>query len=240
MNCYKLVLRHTFRYSTTLAGFLPQMRKKSRFPANFRASLAIKWGYMRNRGHKSILMVDRDLYTTDEELEDEYVDVLDMTSEVAKYREVHANDLENRLGLNKKSRPTTMAVSALLNPTFGLKPTIVGSGLMTEDQYENAERTLVQMMIDILDAKNPNLDADDSDSEDSRDGSLPPVNNGSTSQAQAELNAFYKYKKAKYLPTIGGTCHELYNELNREIRVGSTVQSKGEDLPSNVNLTQIT
>ena len=193
---------------------------------------------LKNRGNRAILVVDRDSYTTDAELEDEYVDVIDMTSEVAKYREVYANDLEARLSLNEDSLPTTMAVSALLNPMFGRKPTIVGSGMMTETQYENAERTLLHMMIDILDAKNPNLDADDdSDSEDSRDGSLPPVNNGSNSQAQAELTSFFKYKKAKYLPDVGGSFHELYNELNREIRVGSKVQNKGEDLPSEANLT---
>ena len=31
--------------------------------------------------------------------------------------------------------PKTMSVPTLLNPMFGLKPKIVGAGLMTGDQY---------------------------------------------------------------------------------------------------------
>ena len=106
---------------------------------------------------------------------------------------------------------------------------------MTDEQYDNATSTLQQMMMDILDANNPNLNSDDSDSEDSRDGSLPQVENGSHRRAQEEMNSFFKFKKRKYLPKVGGSHHELAMNPNRAIRVGN-VDSSGEDLPSKFNL----
>ena len=192
---------------------------------------------LRKRGHQSVLLTDPSYYTTNAELEDEYVEVMEMHPLIAKYRQVYADDLEDRLRLRESSLPITLAVSTLLNPMFGLQPTIVGSGLMTGVQYKNAESALLQMMIDVFDANNPNLNSDDSCSVDSRDGILPLIDNGSHRKAQEELAAFYKYKKAKYLPKIKHSgCLELYSDPNRVIRIGD-IESKGEDLPSKVNIT---
>jgi hypothetical protein len=64
-----------------------------------------------------------------------YSCILDMDDVIEKYRCVYANNLENRLGIKKDKLPKALSISTLLNPTFGLLPKIVGSGLMTGDQY---------------------------------------------------------------------------------------------------------
>ena len=73
------------------------------------------------------------------------------------YLQEYANDLETRLqvGSDVNKLPVTLAVSTLLNPMFGLEPLIVGSGLMSSTQYNNARKSLLHMMQDYLDAKQP-------------------------------------------------------------------------------------
>ncbi len=52
------------------------------------------------------------------------------------YRDTYAKDLEKQLNLNDDKLHKTMAISKLLNPIFGLKPRVVGCGLMSDRQYD--------------------------------------------------------------------------------------------------------
>ncbi len=69
-----------------------------------------------------------------------------MDDVIEKYCHVYTNDLENRLGIKKDKLPKELFISTLLNPTFGLLPKIVGSGLMTGDQYRQARVNLICKM----------------------------------------------------------------------------------------------
>ena len=165
------------------------------------------------------------------------------------YLQEYANDLETRLqvGSDVNKLPVTLAVSTLLNPMFGLEPLIVGSGLMSSTQYNNARKSLLHMMQDYLDAKQPYEALGESDSsEDSRDGYLSNSENVNFSKAKAELAAFEKFKRVKYHPKFGGpddTVDTLLteseddkgNNVKREIVVGPEVVARGEDLPSKKN-----
>ena len=112
---------------------------------------------LRKRGTPSVLVYTPELHMPDDEDLEDFTDAMETDPLVAKYQKVYADDLESRLGLNKPKLPTTLSVSALLNPLFGLEPTIVGSGMMTQEQYDNATRSLLQMMQDILDSNDPNV-----------------------------------------------------------------------------------
>ena len=78
-----------------------------------------------------------------------------MEKVIEKYCDTYAKDLEERLCLQKDKLPTAMSISTLLNPIFGLRPRIVGCGLMSDRQYDQARRDLVQKMQDILDSASP-------------------------------------------------------------------------------------
>ncbi len=79
---------------------------------------------------------------------------------IEKYCDTYAKDLEERLCLQKDKLPTAMAISTLLNPIFGLRPRIVGRGLMSDRQYNRARRDLVRMIQDILDTRSPTIDVE--------------------------------------------------------------------------------
>jgi hypothetical protein len=96
-------------------------------------------------------------FITDDE-EQNYSEVINMEEVIEKYCDTYAKDLEERLYLQKDKLPTAMAISTLLNPIFGLRPRIVGCGLMCDRQYDQARRDLVRMIQDILDARSPTIE----------------------------------------------------------------------------------
>lgn len=167
------------------------------------------------------------------------------------YLDEYASDLEARLrvGSDVRRLPVTLAVSALLNPMFGLGPLIIGSGLMTQPQYHNARKILLHMMQDYFDAKEQScngVNMTDSDGEDSRDGIIPNTENVNYTKANTELIAFEKFKRVKHHPELG-PCKdhaklfaevedEEGNLVERRIEMGTNVTKRGSDLPSNKNL----
>jgi hypothetical protein len=95
-----------------------------------------------SRGDKTVLVKKVGSIITSEVLRN-FSCILDMDDVVEKYRDVYANDLEKRLGMMNKKLPEALSISTLLNPTFGLLPKIVGSGLMTGNQYRRARTNLI-------------------------------------------------------------------------------------------------
>jgi hypothetical protein len=107
---------------------------------------------LRSHGENTVLVKKVGSIITGEVLRN-YSCVLDMDDVIEKYRHVYANNLENRLGIKKDKLPEALSISTLLNPTFGLLPKIVGSGLMTGNQYRRARVDLICKMQDILDTR---------------------------------------------------------------------------------------
>ena len=88
---------------------------------------------LRARGEKTILVnVGGSELDSDKELD--YLEVVDMDPLVQTFREVYAEDLVERIGLDRRKLPVTLGVATLLNQMFGLKSNVVGSGLMTDAQ----------------------------------------------------------------------------------------------------------
>lgn len=203
---------------------------------------------LRQRGEKTVFVYDSDRYEAPAE-DDEYSSSVVMHAHIKTLLEEYANDLEKRLGVGSDVTrlPVALAVSALLNPMFGLEPLIVGSGLMSETQYHNARNTLLRMMQDYFDAKEqPSWSGADSDSEDSRDGIMASTENVNYTKALAELELFEKHKKVKYHPEFESTSDyavlrgsvedDNYNQVERSISIGCNVTVRGKDLPSKKNL----
>lgn len=207
---------------------------------------------LRQRGRKTILVYDP--YVIEEPTENDsevYTSWQEMDDCIVTYLQEYAKDLEMRLGVGRKVTrlPIALAVSALLNPMFGLEPLIVGSGLMSSTQYTNARKSLLYMMQDYLDAKEQpcnGVNVNDSDSEDSRDGTIPNTENLNFTKANTELIAFEKFKRVKYHPVFscaGKIFAKVYaehedeegNPVKREIFMGSKGK-RGTDLPSKKNL----
>ena len=59
---------------------------------------------------------------------------------IEKYRMLYAKDLSQHVGLNENHLPNALTFSVLLNPMFGLEQRIVGSGLLTKEQFYRAKR----------------------------------------------------------------------------------------------------
>ena len=154
----------------------------------------------------------------------------------------YANDLERRLGLKEDKLPTDMSVSTLLNPIFGLKPRIIGCGLMSDRQYDRARMELIQKMQDILDSASPDItsNGDDSDIDiDSDDEALPRTENFNYNLADKELSSFDEFKRSKYRPRFemqeGKVLVGKYDGSVKEIFIGRATK-RGKDLPSGKNL----
>lgn len=193
---------------------------------------------LRDRGETSILVYNPDNVQPCDD-DKEKCELMEMHPFIQTYKEVYGEDLASRIGISNTKLPAALAVSTLLNPTFGRQPLIVGSGLMSEEQYTCARSSLLQMMQDILDSKDPLQGAMSSDdSEDSRDGSLPSVLNNNHKKAEHELRLFENHKKAKYLPDLkeDGRHITLGDNPDRYLIVGKVVQERGDDLPSKKNL----
>ena len=80
--------------------------------------------------------LDADISNEDEQ---EYTAIVDVEPLIQTYCEVYADDLEQRIGIDVDARlPTALGMATLLNPMFGLRPKVTRTGLMNEEQYENA------------------------------------------------------------------------------------------------------
>ena len=88
-----------------------------------------------------------------------------------------------------------------MNPMFGRKPNIIGSGLMTERQYNNGRDSLLGLMQDVYDYLTPVFELADLDSDDSnsKDGSVRRASNSNHQKAKGELDAFDLFKRQKYI-----------------------------------------
>jgi hypothetical protein len=73
------------------------------------------------------------------------IEVMDLMIE--KYRMLYAQDLAQRVGLIANQLPSALTFSILLNPMFGLERRIVGSGLLTTEQFCGAKRGMYFLMI---------------------------------------------------------------------------------------------
>jgi hypothetical protein len=171
----------------------------------------------------------------------EYSQVIDIDPLIETYRVEYAKDLETRLNLNVTKLPPALAISTLLNPLFGLEATIVGSGLMTEEQYATARNLVIRMLHDIID-KGSVVAVDDSSSEldSSDDEILPPTEDANYTKASNEFSLFEKkVKKKKYLPELiksaSGSLSGEFRGKPKAIWV-APVAKKGKDLFSKKNL----
>ena len=59
---------------------------------------------------------------------------------IEKYHMLYAQDLAQCIGPNANHLPNALTFSILLNPMFGLEQRIVGSGLLTKEQFYRAKR----------------------------------------------------------------------------------------------------
>ncbi len=144
-------------------------------------------------------------FVTDDK-EQNYSQVIDIEEVIEKYHGTYAKDLEERLCLQKDKLPTAMAISTLLNPIFGLRPRIVGCGLMSDRQYDQARRDLVRMIQDILDARLPTINvellASYNDDRDSDDEVLPVTQNINYNLADKEVSDFESFNRNTYQPSF--------------------------------------
>jgi hypothetical protein len=58
---------------------------------------------------------------------------------------LYAQDLAQCNGLNAIHLPNALGFSVFLNPLFGLEQRIVGSGLLTKEQFDRAKRGIYFM-----------------------------------------------------------------------------------------------
>ena len=190
---------------------------------------------LRDRGERTVLVKKANAVMNNDD-ERDYTEVVEMDPLIETYRRVYANDLEERIGIKSYKLPAALGVTTLLNPMFGLKPKVVGSGLMTDAQYDEARFDLLYQMQDILDEKSPPVDSSsDSSDVDSDDEVLPRHQNMNYNKAEAELLLFENYKKKKYHPTFKKGKSKVLRGEEKEIWVGPPDEC-GKDLPSGKNL----
>jgi hypothetical protein len=197
---------------------------------------------LRRRRNNRAIAFESGADVNEEELPDWCEESYEMNNVIETYRAMYSEDLSERLGINRKVLPPAYSIATLLNPMFGLQPLIVGSGLMTQDQYRTSRKALIKRIQDILDATHPTPTVLDDSSVDSLDGDLPIAENENYKKAESELNAYEQYKRGKYRPTIttkGG--HYLSGfepvEEDKTIRLWhGPVDERGRDLPSGKNL----
>jgi hypothetical protein len=72
-------------------------------------------------------------------VESNYVRVEMMHPSIAKYQSHYADDLSQRLCLNKTRLKPELTFSVLLNALYGLQKRIVGAGLLTATQYSRVK-----------------------------------------------------------------------------------------------------
>ena len=131
------------------------------------------------------------------DVEQDYTGVMQMDHLIGTYCMVYANDLEEHICIKRYKLPATLGVATLLNSIFGLKPKVVGSGLITEAQYDRARSDLLYQMQGILDEKSPPVDSSQCEGE-----VLPAHQNINYNKAEAELLLFENFKEKKFHPTF--------------------------------------
>ena len=133
-------------------------------------------------------------------------------------------DLSWRLGITADELPAAYSISTLMNPMFGRKPNIIGSGLMTEKQYANGRDILLSMMQDVYDDLTPTFDVvvSSSDEDDSRDGAIERVNNSNHQKAKDELDAFELSRRIGTSPRSSLAGHSL-GQMIRELALRSVL-----------------
>ncbi len=106
---------------------------------------------------KKIVLVKKARATINPDVLKNYNTVEVMHPYIERYCNVYTQDLADRLSLNDRHLPDALVTPSLLNPLFGNKKRMVGSGLMSKGQYFKAWQNLLQKMQDILDKNNPLL-----------------------------------------------------------------------------------
>ena len=89
---------------------------------------------LRNRGEKSVL-VKKAGVTACPSKERNYSKVEVMDPLVEKYCSLYTQDLTSRIGLDEEELSAALTFHVILNPMFGKKSQVVGSGLLTSDQF---------------------------------------------------------------------------------------------------------
>ena len=194
---------------------------------------------LRKRGEKSVL-VKKQGVSIEEDVLKNFIKVETMDPLIEEYRETYSQNLGDRLLINEERLPESFALPALLNPVFGTRAKVVGSGLMTSDQYRRARQALLSQMQDHLDKKYPPVESSDSsaseDSEDSEsDEEVPDRVNTNHARAEEELSELQRWSKKKYLPKVAKSTARVLVGNEAEISIGP-VEGRGKDLPSGNNL----
>ena len=89
---------------------------------------------LRQRGHKSVL-VKKSRTAVSQSDAQKYSRVEVMDSCVEKYCKLYTEDLTHRLQLDASNLPPALSRHVILNPIFGPKTRIIGSGLMSDTQH---------------------------------------------------------------------------------------------------------
>ena len=93
---------------------------------------------LRKRGEKNVL-VHRAGVAVEPGVSRNYLQVEEMHPLIEQYRDLYCDDLKDQLGLEDRKLPVSLTWGVLLNPLFGLEETVVGSGLMSQTQYDSAK-----------------------------------------------------------------------------------------------------
>ncbi|KAL7482488.1 hypothetical protein ACHAW6_008166 [Cyclotella cf. meneghiniana] len=137
-----------------------------------------------------------------------------------------------RLKLDDDKLPTALTVSTLLNPLLDWRQ-IVGSGLITQDQYTASRKLIVSMMHDNIDRCTVDMvDESSSEHDSSDDDIIDPTENASYTQANTKFTIFDKLKRNKCIPTLAksdnGSLTGECGSKAKELWVAPVV-SKGKD-----------
>ena len=136
--------------------------------------------------------------------------------------------------INEERLPESFSIPALLNPLFGTRAKVVGSGLMTSNQYRRARQALLSQMQDHLDKMYPPVceSSDNSDSEESEDSEsdeeVPDRVNTNHARAEEELRELQRWSKKKYRPSIAKSTARVLVGDEAEISIGP-VEGRGKD-----------
>jgi hypothetical protein len=84
-----------------------------------------------------------------------YDEIVTMMPMIDTYRQKYVEDLANCLHINDRTLPAAYTITALCNPMFGREPKIVGSGLMTSEQFRRARDGLLKLMQTEFDRASP-------------------------------------------------------------------------------------
>jgi hypothetical protein len=154
-----------------------------------------------------------------------YDEIVTMMPMIDTYCQKYVEDLANRLRIN--------------DPMFGREPKIVGSGLMTPEQFRRARDGLLKLMQTEFDQASPVEDTSNwEDEANELDGSSSEEDNDSYNHAKSELERFERFKKVRYLPTLKfDRCLWAVNENGVDVEIGvGPIEKRGENLPSGKTL----